>query len=67
MDVSPIYWNLGVIKRVCMSLKAAETRALMTLVDDATNQVRQVSHLMSLDVRTRIFPDSRPLLESLEV
>ena len=48
-----------------MSPKAAETRALMKLVDDATNQARQVSHLMSLDVRTRIFTDSRPLLESI--
>ena len=27
MDVSPIYWKSGVIKRVYMSPKAAETRA----------------------------------------
>ena len=26
MDVSPIYWKSGVIKKVCMSPKAAETR-----------------------------------------
>ena len=61
MDVSLIYWKSGVIKRVCMSPKAAETRVLMKLVDDVTNQARQVSYLMSLDVRTRIFTDSRPL------
>ena len=48
-----------------MSPKAAETRAFMKLVDDATNQARQVSPLLSLDVRTRIFTDSRPLLESI--
>ena len=65
IDVSPIYWKSGVVKRVFMSPKAAETRVLMKLVDDATNQARQVSHLMSLDVRTRIFTDSRPLLESI--
>ena len=53
------------IKSVCMSPKAAETRALMKLVDDATNQARQVSHLMSLEVKTRIFTDSRPLLKSI--
>ena len=65
MDVSPIYWKSGVIKRVCMSSKAAETRALMKTVDDATNQARQVSQLLSLSLRTRIFTDSRPLLESI--
>ena len=43
MDVSPIYWKSGVIKRVCMSPKAAETRALMTKVDDGTNQARHIS------------------------
>ena len=65
MDVSPTYWKSEVIKRVCMSPKAVETRALMKIVDDATNQARQVSQLLSLDVRTRIFTDSRPLLESI--
>ena len=64
-DVSPIYWKSGVIKRVCMSPKAAEARALMKMVDDATNQARQVSQILSLSVRTRIFTDSRPLLESI--
>ena len=65
MDVSPIYWNSGVIKRVCMSPKAAETRALMKMVDDATNLARQVSQLLGLRIRTRLFTDSRPLLESI--
>ena len=40
-DVSPIYWKSGVIKRVCVSPKAMETRALMKLVDDATNQANR--------------------------
>ena len=65
MDVSPIYWKSGVIKRVCMSLKAAETRALMKIVDDAKNFARQVSQLLDFSIRTRIFTDSRPLLESI--
>ena len=63
MDVSPIYWKSGVIKRVCMSPKAAETRALMKIVDDATNLARQVSQLLGLRIKTRIFTDSRHLLE----
>ena len=65
MDVSPIHWKSGVIKRVCMSPKAAETRALMKMVDDATNLARQVSQLLGLRIRTRLFTDSRPLLESI--
>ena len=63
MDVSPIYWKSGMIKRVCMFPKAAEARALMKIVDDATNLARQVSQLLSLSIRTRIFTDSRPHLE----
>ena len=65
MDVSPIYWKSGVIKKVCMSPKAAETRALMKIVDDATNLARQVLQLLGLSIKTRIFTDSRPLLESI--
>ena len=65
MDVSPIYWKSGVIKRVCMSPKAEETRALMKMVDDATNLARQVSQLLGLKIKTRLFTDSRPLLESI--
>ena len=37
----------------------------MKIVDDVTNLARQVSQLLSLSVRTRIFTDSRPLLESI--
>ena len=46
-----------------MSPTSAETRELMMIVDDVTNIARQVSQLLSLSIRTRIFTDSRPLLE----
>ena len=49
MDVSPIYWKSGVIKRVCMSPKAVEIRALMKIVDDATNLARQVSQFIRVE------------------
>ena len=48
---------------MCLSPKAAETRALIRLVDDGTSLARQVSQLMDVDIKTRIFTDSRPLLE----
>ena len=61
----PLYSLNDASRKFWLRVKAAQTRALMKLVDDVTNQARQVSHLMSLDVRTRIFTDSRPLLESI--
>ena len=61
----PIYWKSGVIRKVCTSLKAAETRSLMKLVDDSTNLAKQLSKLMNVKITTRIFTDSRPLLESI--
>ena len=63
--VSPIYWKSGVIRKVCTSLKAAETRALMRLVDDGTSLARQVSQLMNIEIKTRVFTDSKPLFESI--
>ena len=41
----PIFWKSGVIRMVCSSQKAAETRVLMRLVDDRTTLARQVSQL----------------------
>ena len=35
--VAPIFWKSGVIWKVCTSPKAAETRGVMKIVDDATN------------------------------
>ena len=63
-DASPIHWKSGVIRKVGMSQKAAETRALIRLVDDGMSMARQVSQLMN--VKTRIFTDSRPLQESID-
>ena len=40
---SPIYWKSGVIRKVYISPKAAETRALMKLIDDGTTLARQIS------------------------
>lgn len=37
---APIYWKSRVIRKVCTSPKAAETRALMRLIDDGTTLVR---------------------------
>ena len=58
----PIYWKSGVIRKVCTLPTAVETRALMRLVDDGTSLARQ---LMNIEVKTRVFTDSRPLLESI--
>ena len=35
--VNPIYRKSGVIRKVCMSPKAAETRAMVKIADDAIN------------------------------
>ena len=50
---------------MCTSPKAAETRALMRLVDDGTSLARQVTQLMNLEIKTRVCTNSRPLLESI--
>ena len=34
---TPIYWRSGVIRKVCVSPKAAETRALLRLMDDSVH------------------------------
>ena len=66
-DALPIYWKSGVIRKVCLSPKLAETRALMRMVDDGMSMARQVLQLIDVDVKTRIFTDSRPLLELIGV
>lgn len=62
---APMIWKSGVIRKICMSLKAAETLALMKLIDDSTNISRQLTILMKKKIPLRVFTDSRPLLESL--
>ena len=54
---SPLYWKSGVIRKVYTSLKAAETRSLMKLVDDSTKLVRQLSMLLSAKMETKIYTD----------
>ena len=65
MVASPMYWKSGVIRKICTSPKAAETRGVMKLVDDSSNMSRQLSILMGKKIPLRIFTDSRPLLESI--
>ena len=62
---SLIYWKSGVIRKVCLSPKAAETRALTRLVDDSLCLARQLSEMLNTKMETRLFSDSRPMLESL--
>ena len=62
---APMYWKSGIIRKICTSPKAAETRAVMKLVDDSSNMSRQLSILMNRKISLRVFTDSRPLLESI--
>ena len=61
----PIYWKSGIIRKICMSPKAAETRAMVKIVDDSVNMTKQVSILMNRKIPLKIFTDSRPLLETI--
>ena len=65
MAASPLYWRSGVIRKVCLSPKVAETRALVKTVDDSLCLARQMSQLLGTVVGTRMFTDLRPLLESI--
>ena len=65
MAASPMYWKSGVIRKVCLSPKAAETRSLMRLVDDSLCLARQLERMLNTKIETRMFTDSRPLLESI--
>ena len=64
-DASPIYWKSGVIRKVCISPKAAETRSLVKIVDDSMSLAKQLSRLLNTQMRTQIYTDSRLLLESI--
>ena len=54
----------GVIRKVCMSPKAVETRGVMKLVYDGVNMIKQLRVLMKEKINLRVFNDSRPSLES---
>ena len=64
--VSPLYWKSGVIRKICTSPKAAETRGMMKLVDDAVNMKDQLKILMNTEVPLKVFTYLGPLLESIE-
>ena len=62
---APMYWRSGVIRKVCVSPKAAETRALLRLMDDGVHMAKQLSQLFNVKMKVRLFTDLRPLLESI--
>ena len=63
--VAPIYWRSGVIRKVCVSTKAEETRLLLRLMDDGVHIAKQLSQLLNISMKTRLFTDLCPLLESI--
>ena len=40
---APLHWRSGVIRKVCVSPKAAETRSLLRLMDDGVHMAKQLS------------------------
>ena len=60
--VAPLYWRSGVIRKVCISPKAAETRSLLRLMDDGVDMAKQLSQLLNINKKTRLFTDLQPLL-----
>ncbi len=62
---APIYWRSGVIRKVCVSPKAAETRSLLRLMDDGVHMAKQLSQLMNKNMKIILFTDLHPLLESI--
>ena len=53
------------IRKVCVSPKAAETRSLLRLMDDGVHMAKQLSQLMNVSIKVRLFTDSCLLLESI--
>ena len=53
------------IRKFCVSKKAAETRSLLRLMDDGVHMAKQLSQLMNVSMKVRLFTDLRPLLESI--
>ena len=62
---APMYWRSGVIRKVCVSPKAAETRALLRLMDDSVHMAKQLEQLFNVKMKVRLFIDSGPLLDSI--
>ena len=55
---APLYWRLGVIRKVCISPKTAETSLLLRLMDDGVHMAKQLSQLLNTNIKTRLFTDS---------
>ena len=51
--------------KVCVSPMAAETRALLRLMDDGVHIAKQLSQLLNVKMKVRLFTDSRSLIESI--
>lgn len=54
---APLYWRSGVIRKVCISPKAAETRWLLLLIHNGVHMVKQLNHLLNASIKTRLFTD----------
>ena len=54
---APMYWRSGVIRKVCVSPKAAETRALLRLMDDGVHMAKQLLQLLNVSMKVRLFTD----------
>ena len=67
--VSPNYWKIKQISKVCHSAKDAETRNIMMNVDTVVYLFHQLSILLFDNIKQRIsvrvYTDSLPLLESI--
>ena len=55
------------IRKVCVSPKAAETRALLILMDYGVHMAKQLSQLLNVKMKVRLFTDWHPLLESIGI
>ena len=62
---APIYWRSGVIRKVCVSPKAVETRWPLRLMDDGVHMAKQLSQLLNISMKVRLFKDLCLLLESI--
>ena len=68
---APILWRSRAIKRVCKSVKTAETLALEEAVDAAINLARQINQMVTgrkeeKGIPVRAFTDSKSLVDSVE-
>ena len=58
-----MYWRSGVKRKLCVSPKAAETRVLLRLMDEGVHMAKQMSQLLNVKMKVRLFTNSHPWLE----